>query len=233
VHRPPFLYDLLALILGSLSPAFALLALFFADWARANKGGSEHFFGLSGLYENGNWREYSENLGWNAATGFLEAVGGWMLGLLVIAIVLSAISVAMGISDYVSRGEAGAQNGKGAQGQESSSVSAATIEWALDHRFLLPVLAGCFTVVTVVVWSYLGAPEAFALSRYLMATTEIHFTFGYSFCLDILSSLCAFGSAACLFYIRFQSILFRLDTSSVSKKQVSTYGSIELLLDRN
>jgi len=105
------------------------------------------------------------------------------------------------------------------------------LDWATDRTFLVSVAGGCLYAMSVVVWSYVAAPQAYALTRYLVSETVVGYGYGASFLCAGIGSLASLASATFLFCLRFLETAQRLDENSEGRKNISTYGSIELVLE--
>jgi len=106
-----------------------------------------------------------------------------------------------------------------------------SLEWLLDHSFLLPITGGCCLVVSVVVYSYLASPKAYAYGRYVQETNTLEFGSGSAFVLCLVVCALELMCASLMHVIRFQGLVNRLDKSSRETKKISTYGSIEIVLE--
>jgi len=91
--------------------------------------------------------------------------------------------------------------------------------------------AACCLVVSVVVYSYLASPKAYAYGRYVEETDTLEFGTGAAFTLCLVVCVFEMFAATLMHVMRFQALVTRLDKSSRGSKKISTYGSIEIVLE--
>mmetsp|Transcript_4588 Transcript_4588/g.8356 ORF Transcript_4588/g.8356 Transcript_4588/m.8356 type:complete len:511 (-) Transcript_4588:56-1588(-) len=228
-QRPQYLlYSCIGGFLSLVACLICLSTIFLGDWAVTYTKGDvawKYKFGLLGYYTNNNngriYRPYSEVQGWDEDTEALISIGNSMLGLLFTAFVFCFATTGAFVYVFF----------KSSEEKLETNPSMTWKIWILDHLFIIPIAGMCVITMSIVVFSYVGAPKAYALSRFLAETTDIIFEYGTSYCLNILSLCTIMTAGSLIYYMRFKDILYRLESSSDGEKKQSTYGSLELILE--
>jgi len=242
-----------ALVMGALSASLlsliaAVLALLLGSWAVASHGASTSFsYGLFGYSSSSSssthFIQYTSQVGWDEATTTLSVMGERVCTLMVLGCICSLVATCIHVqmllfknketaaADGDSRKIDYSEGGKEEGGAAMAAMLSSGLDWATDRTFLVSVAGGCLYAMSVVVWSYVAAPQAYALTRYLVSETVVGYGYGASFLCAGIGSLASLASATFLFCLRFLETAQRLDENSEGRKNISTYGSIELVLE--